>query len=544
MATSTAATKASGVVLLTLCTGQFLMTLDTSVMNVSIAQVASDLGTTVTGIQAAITLYTLVMATLMILGGKIGSILGRRRAFALGCIVYGAGSLTTALAPNLPILMIGWSGLEGIGAALIMPAIVALVAGNFPPSGRPRAYGLIAAAGAIAVAVGPLVGGLVTTYASWRYVFAGEVVLVVAILLLSRRIHDAPPDRRPKIDVVGVLLSIAGLGMAVYGLLRTSEWGWVLPKAGAPSLLGLSASAWLMAIGLLIVWLFFLWQHHMEHAGKEPLLSPSLLENRQLRGGLIAFLFQFLLQAGIFFLVPLFLSVVLGLTALQTGVRLLPLSLALLVAAAGVPKLWPHASPRLIVRVGLLLLLAGILALMSGIELDAPASVVAVPMLLVGLGIGALASQLGSVTVSAVPDSRSAEVGGVQNTATNLGASIGTAVAGSILIAVLTASFLTGIQQNPLVPNAVKEQASTQLAAGIPFISQADLEEAMQAAGQPAEITQAALDANAQAQVAALDSALAVLAVIGIVALFFTRAVPERQAGDRRPAEPVTPQAP
>jgi len=527
-----AASKTSSLVLLTLATGQFLMTLDTSVMNVSIAQVASDLGTTVTGIQQAITLYTLVMATLMIPGGKIGSIIGRRRAFALGCIIYGAGSLTTALAPNLTVLIIGWSGLEGIGAALIMPAIVALVAGNFPAAGRPRAYGLIAAAGAMAVAVGPLIGGFVTTYASWRYVFAGEVVIVVLILFLSRRVQDAPPDRRPKIDFVGVLLSILGLGMAVYGLLRTSEWGWIQPKPDGPDLLGLSPSAWLIAAGLLVVWLFFLWQRHMEKVGKEPLLSPALLENRQLTGGLTAFLFQFLLQAGIFFLVPLFLSVVLELSALDTGVRLLPLSLALLVAAAGVPKVLPRTSPRRIVRAGLFLLLAGILVLMGGINLDASASVVAIPMVLVGLGIGALASQLGSVTVSAVPDERSAEVGGVQNTATNLGASIGTAVAGSVLIIVLTSSFITGIQENPQVPDSVKQQASVELAGGIPFISNTDLEQAMQDAGQPEDVTQAVLDANASARVAGLKTALGVLAMIAIVALFFTRRIPNVQAGD------------
>lgn len=529
---ATAATKASALVLLTLAAGQFLMTLDTSVMNVSIAQVASDLGTTVTGIQRAITLYTLVMATLMIPGGKIGSIIGRRRAFALGCIIYGAGSLTTALSPNLTILIIGWSGLEGIGAALIMPAIVALVAGNFPPAGRPRAYGLIAAAGAMAVAVGPLIGGLVTTYASWRYVFAAEVVLVAVILVLSRRVQDAPPDRRPQIDFIGVLLSILGLGMAVYGLLRTSEWGWIQPKAGGPSLLGISPSAWLIAGGLLVVWLFFLWQRHREHTGKEPLLSPSLLENRQLRGGLTVFLFQFLLQAGIFFLVPLFLSVVLELSALETGIRLVPLSLALLVAAAGVPRILPHTSPRLIVRVGFLLLLAGIVVLMSGIELEATAAIVAVPMILVGLGIGALASQLGSVTVSAVPDEQSAEVGGVQNTATNLGASIGTAVAGSILIAVLTAAFITGIEQNPNVPAEVKQQTGVELAAGIPFISSSQIEQEMNEAGQPPEATKAVLEANDQAQVAALDAALAVLAVIAIAGLFVTRRIPAVQAGD------------
>jgi len=286
------AAKGTGLVLLTLASGQFLMTLDSSVMNVSIATVASDLGTTVTGIQTAITLYTLVMATLMITGGKIGAIIGRRRAFSIGCVIYGAGSLTTALAPNLGVLLFGWSLLEGIGAVLIMPAIVALVSGNFPPERRSSAYGLIAAAGAIAVAVGPLIGGAVTTFASWRYVFVGEVVIVLVILALARRIHDAPPTGRHPLDFVGSILSVLGLGMAVFGVLRSSEWGWVTPKQDAPQLFGISLVAWLILAGLLILWGLFAWETRLERGGKEPLFRPSMFRNRHLVGGLTMFLFQ------------------------------------------------------------------------------------------------------------------------------------------------------------------------------------------------------------------------------------------------------------
>src|SRR3954470_24742184 len=254
--TSTSARGAGGIVLLTLASGQFLMTLDSSVMNVSIAQVAKDVGTTVTGVQTAITLYTLVMATTMITGGKIGTMIGRRRAFSIGCVIYGAGSFTTSIAPNLTVLIIGWSFLEGLGAALILPAIVALVAGNFPAAGRPRAYGLVAAAGAIAVAVGPLIGGFCTTYFSWRYVFAGEVVVVAGILLLARRMEDAPPESRPRLDVVGAVLSALGLGLIVFGVLRAGEWGWIQPKADGPSWAHLSPTVWFVLGGLFVVWLF------------------------------------------------------------------------------------------------------------------------------------------------------------------------------------------------------------------------------------------------------------------------------------------------
>ena len=210
---------ATGIVLLTLATGQFVMALDTTVMNTAIATVAEDLGTTVTGIQTAITLYTLVMASLMITGGKIGEIIGRKRAFTIGCIIYSCGSLTTALAPNLTVLIIGWSFLEGLGAVLIMPAIVALVASNFGKPARPRAYGLVAAAGAIAAALGPVIGGAFTTYASWRWVFAGEVLIVVVILLLARRVQDTPAEEGVRLDLVGTALSALGLGSIVMGIL-------------------------------------------------------------------------------------------------------------------------------------------------------------------------------------------------------------------------------------------------------------------------------------------------------------------------------------
>jgi MFS family permease len=526
-----AAAKGTGLVLLTLAAGQFLMTLDSSVMNVSIATVAKDVGTTVTGIQTAITLYTLVMAMFMVTGGKVGSIIGRKRAFAIGCVIYGAGSLTTALAPNLAILVLGWSLLEGIGAALIMPAIVALVAGNFPPRGRPRAYGLVMAAGAIAIAVGPLIGGFATTYFSWRWVFAGEVIVVLAILVLARRVQDAPPESRPKLDLVGTVLSAAGLGLAVFGVLRSSDWGCIQPKPDGPELLGVSPTVWLIMGGLFVVWLFLEWERRLEARGAEPLVRPELLGNRQLVGGLVLFFHQYLIQAGLFFTIPLYLSVALGLSAIDTGIRILPLSLTLLVAAAGIPRFLPNVSPRRVVRLGLLAMLVGIVALFASIDPAAGAEIVTVPLLLAGLGIGALASQLGSVTVSAVPDEDSPEVGGLQNTATNLGASIGTALAGSILIAFLTSSFLTGIQQNPAVPDSVKAQANVELAGGVPFISDADLQAALDQADVSEETATAALEANQQARLDGLRAALVVLALVALVALFSARRIPTAQPG-------------
>ena len=357
--------SAAGIVLLTLCAGQFLMILDSSVMNVSMATVAKDVGTTVTGIQTAITLYTLVMASFMITGGKIGQIVGRKRAFAIGCVIYGCGSLTTAIAPSLGVLLVGWSCLEGIGAALILPAIVALVASNFAQDGRPRAYGLVASAGAMAVAVGPIIGGLFTTYLSWRYVFAGEVVIVVVVLFLARRMAEEPHEKRVRLDLVGTALSALGLALIVFGILRSGTWGFVKPKPGAPEWLGLSPTIWLMLGGGAIVWLFIEWENRLVARGSEPLIDPVILKNRVLRGGLISFFFQYFLQAGLFFAVPLFLSVALGLSAIETGVRILPLSITLILAAAGVPKFFPNASPRRVVQLGFLSLFAGLVVMVG-----------------------------------------------------------------------------------------------------------------------------------------------------------------------------------
>ena len=525
--------RASGamLVLFTLASGQFLMTLDSSVMNVSIATVAKDVGTTVTGIQGAITAYTLVMAALMITGAKIGAIIGRKRAFAIGCVIYGCGSFTTSIAQSLPVLLFGWSFLEGVGAALIMPAIVALVAGNFPAERRPAAYGLVAAAGAVAVAVGPLIGGFCTTYFSWRWVFAGEVIVVIAILLLTRRIADAPVEERPQLDVVGAVLSALGLGMIVFGVLRSSEWGWIQPKADAPSWAGLSPTIWLVIGGLFVIWVFFRWQARRESHGQEPLVRTAMLRNKQLTGGLTMFFFQFLIQAGFFFVVPLFLSVALGLSAIDTGIRLLPLSVTLLAAAIGIPKLFPQVSPRLVVRLGLLSLLAGTVVLLGGLDAgggrgdrvradaarrarDRGARLAArgrhglggagrpeprgrrgpehddEPRRLAGYGAGRLAADRDTDVV--VPHERAAEPGD---------------------------------------PREREEQAQVELAGGIPFISDADLETALEEAGATSATTDAAVDANADARLDGLRSALAILAVLAVLALFLAQTIPTRPPG-------------
>jgi hypothetical protein len=288
---------------------------------------------------------------------------------------------------------------------------------------------------------------------------------------------------------------------------------------------------------LLFVW----WESRRIKRGESALIDPAMLRNLQLRSGVMSFLFMFLIQAGIFFTVPLFLSVALGISAVETGVRLLPLSLSLLVFAVGVPKVRPGASPRRVVRLGFILLFAGLTLLVALLDVGVGPEIVTWPLLLAGSGLGMMASQLGAVTVSSVPDEKSGEVGGLQNTGTQLGASIGTALAGAVLISAMTASFFTGIQNNPNVPDSVVSEAQTQLAGGVPFISEADAKAALAKANVPTATADEIVKQNDKSQIDGLRAAEAILALLALIALPFTRGIPTVQPGTQ--AQPRPPPA-
>jgi len=535
--TSTAARTASSAVLALLASAQFLMTLDTSVMNVSIASVASDLHTTTVGIQTAITLYTLVMASLMLTGGKIGAKIGRRRAFNLGLVIYAGGSLTTALAPNLAVLIIGWSILEGIGAALILPSIVALIAGNFGKERRSAAYGMIAAAGAVAVTIGPIVGGAVTTYGSWRYVFVGEVVVAAVILLASRAIAEAPVTATGRFDLLGAVLSALGLCGVVLGVLKSSTWGFVRPKPSGPSLLGLSPVVFLIAGGLVLLWLFVRHERGLAARDREPLVTPGLARIPQVTSGLLGFMCQFFVQAGLFFVVPVYLSIVCGLSAFETGLRLIPLSISLLLAATLIPRLLPRASPRLIVQCGFGLTFIGTVIFIAGLDPKSGPEIVGLPMFVIGLGIGALASQLGAVTVSGAPDELAGEVGGLQNTMTNLGASLGTALAGAILFSALASQLLLGINASSDLSAELKQQATVQISQGVAIVSDAELQKALSASNLSSSEQAAIVSVNDAARATAMRDSMIAIAVVELGAIFLMRRFPKRAIGAPRAAE-------
>src|SRR5436190_10322413 len=276
--------------ILILGTAQFVMVLDTTVMNVSITQVVDDLDTTVSAVQLAITAYALVMAAFMLTGAKLGDTRGRRRIFAIGLGVYGTGSLITALSPNVGVLLFGWSFVEGIGATLVIPAIAALTAANYTGKERALAYGLLGGIAGAAVAAGPLIGGFVTSALTWRVVFAGETVVVVGILAFGiRHIKDSPAVSTEKLDIPGVALSALGLGLVVFGVLKSSSWGLITPT-GALTVngtkitpFGLSVVPFIIAAGAIVLMAFRRFEQHQVRVGRAPLLSPDLLKLQQLR---------------------------------------------------------------------------------------------------------------------------------------------------------------------------------------------------------------------------------------------------------------------
>jgi EmrB/QacA subfamily drug resistance transporter len=517
-----------------LAAAQFVMVLDSSVMNVAISQIVEDLDTTIQGVQFAITAYTLVMAAFMLVGAKIGDIWGRERAFAVGLGVYGLGSLTTALSPSLPVLLFGWSLIEGLGAVLVIPAIAALIAANYEGKERALAYGMIGGVAAAAIAVGPVIGGWVTTNYTWRLVFVGEVVVVIGILLLRKRLRPSPKaDPVPHLDVVGAALSATGLALVVFAILMSSTLGWIKPHqvpviAGREiTPLGFSVVPFLILIGLGFLWAFSEWEERRQRRGEDPLLDLALLKIKHLRGGLTSLGVQQLILLGTFFVLPVYLQVVLGLDAFETGLKLLPMSATMLVAALTGPKLAARRSPRRLVQVGLVALAIAAFGLVATVDVELNDVGFAIALAVFGVGVGLLASQLGNVIMSSVTPDRTNEAGGLQGTAQNLGASLGTALIGAILLGTMTAGFVDRVTTNPAVPPEVQDQiAQVAETEGLDVLPVDQVEALLLEAGVPPDVATAISADYAAAQLDALRVSLFAVAIFALLGLWFTRRLP------------------
>jgi EmrB/QacA subfamily drug resistance transporter len=522
--------------LVALATAQFLMVLDQSVMNVSISALVKDFHTTVTTIQAVITLYCLVMAMLILTGAKIGDIIGRRRAFVIGLIIYACGSALTAASQSVAILALGWSILEGIGAALVLPALAALIAGNFEGSRRKVAYAIIGGVAGAGIAVGPILGGWATTEVTWRIVFVGEVVIVAFILVMTPKVGDAPrPEPRPKLDVVGSVLSATGLGVFVLGVLQSSTWGWLTPKNAPFTIFGFSPTLFVIAAGGVLLWGFVTWQRHREEAGRDPLVHLSLARIPPVRSGLIGLFSQNLILMGIFFVIPLYLQLVLGLNALETGIKMLPVSITMFVTAALGSKLSNRFPVRSIVRSGLLITMAGALILLSTIQPTIVDAAFAIGMAVLGIGMGLMVSQLGNVIQSSVEESGRSEAGGLQYTGQQLGSSLGVALIGAI---VLTSTFISNIEHDPRISAEVSAQVGVAAGSNTNFVSSTQVESAAKQAGLDEATTAAVVDDYESAQVRSLKVGLLAAALLALVSLGFTRELPHERPVLRKRRDP------
>jgi MFS family permease len=515
---------------------QFVMVLDSTVMNVSISTVVKDLDTTVASMQTCITFYTLTMAAFMLLGAKLCDVWGRRRAFIIGAIVYAAGSLTTALSPNIQTLFLGWSVIEGLGAVLVIPAIAALVANNYSGNDRVKAFAIIGGVSGAAMAAGPLIGGFVTTYLSWRYVFVAEVIIMAVLLVFRSKLADTANAVKIKIDIPSVALSALGLVLLVFGMLQSKTWGFISPRS-APEInghaiepLGISLVAYLILLGVIILKLFFDRQQKLISRGKAPLLNTELFSVKQLRSGLSVLLSQYTMIAGIFFVIPVYLQMTLGYDALKTGIKIFPLSVSLIIFSIVGTRLVSRWSPKRIIRIGQVILIASSALLMGSVSISLKGFLFGAGMFFGGAALGLLASQLGNVNMTAVRKDQTSEVGGLQGVFQNLGSSLGTALIGSALIASLSTNFNDNVQASSLPPD-VKSYVSSHSKAGVEIMPVSQVNGLAESKGLPPSEADEISQIYNDSQVDALRSSLYVLIAIAVISLLFSKNIPDSKLG-------------
>jgi MFS family permease len=437
-------TAAPAGMIVPLALAQFIASYAATNMNVAISSIATDLNTTVVGLQTTITLFTLTMASLMIPGSKLTEIWGRRRCFALGLFIYGTGALLAALAPGLGLMIVGYSALEGIGSALMIPPIYILVTVAFPDvRSRAKNFGIISGAAGLGAAAGPLIGGVITSAISWRASFIAQVLVVAVIILLIPRIADPGiTGPKPAFDVAGAVLCAVGLFFVVLGILQSSTYGWfasredftvggtvVIPKGGV-------SPVWLfVAVGVIFLGWFFLHLRSRERHHREPLLPLRMFGNRTANLGMGTQLIQWLTMQGTFFVVSLFLQKVRGYSAIETGLALTPATVGILLASARAERFARRRTQTWLIRVGFTVTAVGMALLLALVRQDSSILLSVPGLLLMGIGVGAMLTSSVNVVQSAFPESDQGDISGLSRSVSNLGSSLGTSLAGSVLAA-------------------------------------------------------------------------------------------------------------
>lgn len=510
--------RSSGV-LAVLAAAMFVYVIDTTLMNVSISALVEDLDTTVGAVQGAITLYTLTMAAFMLTGGKLGDILGSKRAFRIGLVIYATGTTITAFAPNLVWVIIGWSILEGLGSALIVPAINTLVRANFEGGKRATAYGTLFGVAAAGAAFGPLIGGWITTAYSWRLAFGVEAIIVVGVLASSALLTDAPAViPRPKLDVAGVVLSALGLGLFVLGILQTADRGWDDPLVIS-----------MIVGGLVVLGVFVWWIRHREASGQPVLVHPSIFRHPAIGAGLPVLSTQTFAQAGLLFLVPVFTQSVLGFDAFETGLTLLPLSIGVLVTSVTTPRLGRIIYPKYIVQGGLVLLSIGGFVLAQSLEDATEGGDLALGLLIGGIAIGLIAGQLPNMILSGVEPDEASEASGLQGTAQNLGMALGTAVIGTVILSVALSSISGDVAESALIPDDLKSQIDMTLDGGLTEPGEDELQDAL--AAESPEVQAEALRIFEKSALQGFQGAILAGGLVALVGALMAFRLPKRKLG-------------
>ena len=412
--------------LIPLALAQFICSFAGSNMNVMINDISHDLNTTVEGVQVAITLFLLVMAALMIPGGKLTDRWGRKRCFTLGLSIYAVGALLSAVSPNLGVLILGNSILEGVGTALLIPPVYILTTMLFHDlKSRAQAFGVISGMGGVGAATGPLIGGLITTAISWRVAFLFQAVVVGIIVVLSRRIRDPlPPDPTCPFDIVGAILSATGLVVLVMGILAADK--------------NVAIAVVLLAVGASVIGGFFVWVRARERRGLQPLLSTKLFHNRISNLGLVTQNVQWLMLMGTSFVVSAYLQVIRGYNAIQTGVIFTAATLGILASSLVAGRLAKRFRQRALIFTGFVTTIVGVVFLLAIVKHSPSAWSFAPGLLLIGLGLGVMLTPSVNMVQSAFPETQQGEISGLSRSVSNLGSCLGTAIAGTILVSGLT----------------------------------------------------------------------------------------------------------